>query len=56
MLRTQIKQNVDVLLKNMKKLALKSTKMQRLLLNIQIICKMSIKILKSTTQIENVKY
>ena len=40
-------------IKNMKKLVLKSSKIQRLLLNIQIICRMSIKILKNTTQIEN---
>ena len=40
-------------IKNMKKLVLKSSKIQILLLNIQIICRMSIKILKNTAQIEN---
>ena len=35
---------------------MRSMKIQRLLWNIQIICWMSIKILKRTIQIENVKY
>ena len=47
-LRIQMKQNINVLLKNIR--------IQRLLLNIKIICRMSTKILMSTNQIENIKY
>ena len=36
MLRVQMKQNINIFLKNMTKFALKNVKMQRLLLNIQI--------------------
>ena len=52
----QMMQNINMLLNNIKILVLKSMKIQRLLLNIQIICKMSIKILTSTALVENVKY
>ena len=52
----QMMQNINMLLKNIKILVLKSMKIQGLLLNIQIICKMSIKILTSTALVENVKY
>ena len=49
-----MKQNIDILLTNVKALVSKNRTIQRLLLNIQIICWMSIKILESTTQEENV--
>ena len=39
-----------------KKLVLKSKKIQKLFLDIKIVCRMSIKILMSTTQIENINY
>ena len=52
----QMMQNINMLLNNIKILVLKSMKIQGLLLNIQIICKMSIKILRSTALVENVKY
>ena len=52
----QMMQNINMLLNNIKILVLKSMKIQGLLLNIQIICKMSIKILTSTALVENVKY
>ena len=42
------------LIYKMKKMVLKIWKIQRLLLNIQIICRIFIKILMSTTQAENV--
>ena len=51
-----MKQNINIFLKNMAKFVLKNVKMQRLLLNIQIIWRKSIKILKSTTEIKYVKY
>ena len=47
MLKVYLKQNINILLKIMKIMAEKSWKIQRLLLNIQIICK----ILKSATQL-----
>ena len=43
----QMMQNINMLLNNIKILVLK---------NIQIICKLSIKILTSTALVENVKY
>ena len=52
----QMMQNINMLLNNIKILVLKSMKIQGLLLNIQIICKVSIKILTSTALVENVKY
>ena len=52
----QMMQNINMLLNNIKILVLKSMKIQGLLLNIQIICKMSIKILTSTALVKNVKY
>ena len=61
MLRIQIKQNLtkillkSYLLKSMKKSVLESIMIQRLLINMQIICSMCIKILKSTIQVENSK-
>ena len=54
MLKIQMKQNINILLKNVK--IMEASKIQRLSLNIQIICRMSIKMLKSTTQAENVTY
>ena len=53
-LKIYMKQNIDILLTNVKALVSKNRTIQRLLLNIQIICWMSIKILESTTQEENV--
>ena len=47
---------MNILLKNLKELVLDIIKLQSLLLSIQIICRMSIKILKSTTQTKNVKH
>ena len=55
-LKIYMKQNIDILLSNVKALVSKNRTIQRLLLNIQIICWMSIKILESTTQEENVMY
>ena len=55
-LKIYMKQNIDILLTNVKALVSKNRTIQRLLLNIQIICWMSIKILESTTQEENVMY
>ena len=52
----QMMQNINMLLNNIKILVFKSMKIQGLLLNIQIIRKMSIKILTSTALVENVKY
>ena len=54
MLKIQMKQNINILLNNVK--IMEASKIQRLSLNIQIICRMSIKMLKSTTQAENVTY
>ena len=42
--------------KKRKKMVLRISKIQRFLLNIQIICRVSIKTLKSTIQAENVMY
>ena len=53
-LKIYMKQNIDILLTNVKALVSKNRTIQRLLLNIQIICWMSIKILENTTQEENV--
>ena len=44
------------LIKNAKIMILKISKIQRPLLNIRKICKMLLKILKSTTQVENALY
>ena len=51
-----MKQNFDILITKVKALVSKNRAIQRLLLNIQIICRMSIKILKSTPQAENVMH
>ena len=56
MFSIQMKENINILLKNMKKLVWKGMKIKSSLLNIQIICRMSIKKLISTTQTENVKW
>ena len=56
MFKIQMKQNINILLKDNKTLVLKSMKIQSFLLSIQIICRMSIKVLKTLTQIVNVKY
>ena len=52
----QIKQNINIFKKNPEKLILNTIKIQRFILNIQIIRRISAKILKSKSQIENVKY
>ena len=51
-----MKQNINVLFKNVKTVVSSDWKIQGLLLNTQIICRMSIEILNSTTQLENVMY
>ena len=55
MLRIQMNQKYKFLFKKRNKIGLEDLKDPMALLNIQMICKMSIKILKSTTYIENVK-
>ena len=55
MLRIQMNQKYKFLFKNRNKIGLEDLEDPMALLNIQMICKMSIKILKSTTYIENVK-
>ena len=49
-------ENINILLKNPEKLLLKSMKIQKSFLTFQIKCRMSIKIWKGTTQIEDIKY
>ena len=56
MLRIQMKQNIKISLKSVKKIMRKTWKIQRLSSNIKIMCKMSIETLKSTNQIGNVMY
>ena len=56
LLRIYMNQNINILLKSMNTLVLSTPKIRRLLLNIQIICKMSRKFLISTTQRKNLKY
>ena len=56
LLRIYMNQNINILLKNMNTLFLSTAKIRRLLLNIQIICKMPIKCLINTTQRKNLKY
>ena len=53
MLKIQMKQNINISLKSFETVALKTRKTQRLLLSIQIISRMSMNILKSTTQAGN---
>ena len=55
MLRIQIMPNITILLKDAEAGVVNNWKIQKFSLNIQIICKMSIKTLKSTIQKENVK-
>ena len=55
MLRIQMNQKYKFLFKKRNKIGLEDLEDPMALLNIQMICKMSIKILKSTTYIENVK-
>ena len=55
MLRIQMNQKYKFLFKKRNKIGLEDLEDPMALLNIQLICKMSIKILKSTTYIENVK-
>ena len=55
MLRIQMNQKYEFLFKKRNKIGLEDLEDPMALLNIQMICKMSIKILKSTTYIENVK-
>ena len=55
MLRIQMNQKYKFLFKNLNKIGIEDLEDPMALLNIQMICKMSIKILKSTTYIENVK-
>ena len=55
-LKIQRKQNINILLTNVKTLVLIYGAIQRFSLNIQIICKMSIEILKGTTQADSVMY
>ena len=55
MLRIQMNQKYKFLFKKRNKIGLEDLEDPLALLNIQMICKMSIKILKSTTYIENVK-
>ena len=55
MLRIQMNQKYKFLFKKRNKVGLEDLEDPMALLNIQMICKMSIKILKSTTYIENVK-
>ena len=56
MLRIQMKHNISILLKNVKILALNTVKIQRLLLNTQMIWIIFMKILESTIQVRNEKY
>ena len=51
-----MKQNINILLRKIKKFVVKIYKIQTLSLNIQIIRRMSIKILKNSTQAKNVMY
>ena len=55
MLRIQIMPNITILLKDAEAGVVNNWKIQKFSLNIQIICKMSIKTLKSTIQKDNVK-
>ena len=55
-LKIHKKQNINILLKKVKIMILKISKIQRLLLNVQIIYKLFIKKLKSTTEADNVMY
>ena len=55
MLRIQMNQKYKFLFKKRNKIGLEDLEDPMALLKIQMICKMSIKILKSTTYIENVK-
>ena len=55
MLKIQMNQKYKFLFKKRNKIGLEDLEDPLALLNIQMICKMSIKILKSTTYIENVK-
>ena len=55
MLRIQMNQKYKFLFKKRNKIGLEDLEDPMALLNIQMICKMSIKILKRTTYIENVK-
>ena len=55
MLKIQMNQKYKFLFKKRNKIGLEDLEDPMALLNIQMICKMSIKILKSTTYIENVK-
>ena len=55
MLRIQMNQKYKFLFKKRNKIGLEDLEDPMALLNIQMICKMSIKISKSTTYIENVK-
>ena len=48
-----MKQNINILLKSMKNLVLKSMKIQRLLFNTQKICNMVVKTLRTKTHIKN---
>ena len=49
-----MKQIINILLKNVKKMVLKNCNIQKLLLNIQTICKIFIKLMKIATQAERV--
>ena len=51
-----MKENINILFTNIKKLVLKMRKIQRLLLNIQIIFRISVKILRITIKAEIVLY
>ena len=55
MLRIQMNQKYKFFFKKRNKIGLENLEDPMALLNIQMICKVSIKILKSTTYIENVK-
>ena len=55
MSRIQMNQKYKFFFKKRNKIGLENLEDPMALLNIQMICKMSIKILKSTTYIENVK-
>ena len=55
MLRIEMKQNINVLLKIIKENGIEHQKDPEIFLYIQMICRMSTKVLKSTAQKENKK-
>ena len=55
-LKIHLKQNINIFLASMKISVLKNSMIQRLLLDIQMICRLFIKIVQRTTKIGNVMY